>query len=707
MDQNPFASLAGQGTQQNTPGVPLNSTASTPSPSAPGDGNPFAVLAAQPSPGGPREPSAGFTNPHGDGNLDTDNPNDSTLTHIGKGVAAVGAGVGKGLLDTMSGAADLVGLPHQALDEGRAELDKDNAANPTLNSVGYGGETLAEFMLGDEALKGLSFGEKLDAVAKAAKVLQKSPRLMGALKAGAAAAAVQGAQTTLRAPGTLVDRLKEGVESAGLAGAGGTVLGYTGELLGDVLQKSAKAGKDVPNLANIAATSKSSPEVVQALSQRIGETEKELHQGYENGINDLKDRLGGADVAADKNPMQAKAKELLAEPIPGDHPAVAQGVSSAGEGMDASTRKFLESIANGNDPAAEAVRDEELAEKAKQAAKTKPSGLFDASGKPVSSSAGKPLVEPEPIPARPYTIDDLVKMRQVIRQNIEKYEPGDTNARSLRSLLWDKAANNGAGGSAVDDTIENLAKQSGDPDAVKDYQALRANYRAHINDYDDPLIQKIREGKLDDAASQYVGLKKTGASLPSAGKVVYNTNVLRNILGDDGLHQFGREVFDTMVQGATADGKFDPAKFTSLWNRVNDYSKGDQGVFNLNDAANGMKKLATDAKSAATIQHLTRLGLFSAAAGAGFHFGGLGTLLGLTVAEGGGIATGRDMLNWVANHPNTWHMWTKAAPVAAAVKAPGLVNRLARGAVGQGANAITRPDPSMQRVYQDGASGLQ
>lgn len=714
--QDALDMLVGQAPQQNTPGVPLNSTASSPNPSAPGGGDALDALVAQPPPGSQQSGTSGFSNAHGDGNLDTNTPNDNVLTHIGKGVAAVGAGVGKGVLDTLSGTAGLVGADSlkQRFDEGRAELDKDNAANPTLNNIGYGSETLAEFMLGDEALKGLSFADKLAAVSKTAKVLESSPRLINALKIGARTAARQGTiqavQTGLRTDGSLADRAKAGLVTGTETGVVGGVLGGVGNLLEDTLSSAAKAAKGVPKLQNIAATAKSSPDVIQALSERIGASEDALHQTYENGINDLKTRLAGTEVDPTDNPMQAKAKELLVEPIPADHPAVAQAVKTANAGMDAKTKTLLETLANGNDPAAEAARDEELAEKAKEAAANKPSGLVDAQGKPLGSP--KPLdVEPEPIPARPYNIDDLIKLRQTIRQAANNYEPSDLNARTLRSLLWDAKANGGKGGSAIDDTIAKLAEQSDDPSAVADYKNLRSNYRDHINDFQDPLIQKIRDGKLDDAASQYVGIKRTGSNLPPASKVVYNTDVLRNILGDDGLHQFGKEVFNTMLSNATTDGNVDYIKFINLWNKVNDQSKGSDGIFNLGDAKNGLAQLAKDAQAAATLQRVAKLGLGAAGGVAAGYTGAvipnaLAIILGLTVADGRGVVAGRQMLDSMANSPHLWQAALRAGKIAPAIP---MAATAATGLAGQAINSVNgNNDPNLQRrVYQDGASGLQ
>lgn len=112
--------------------------------------------------------------------------NDNLGETIAKRVNAVGAGIGQGVLSTLNGAADLFDLPHQTLQEKQDELAQQNRENPVLNAVGYGGETLMEFLLGDEGFKSLSLGDKLAKSAAVAKTLQGSPRIMEALKTGAA-----------------------------------------------------------------------------------------------------------------------------------------------------------------------------------------------------------------------------------------------------------------------------------------------------------------------------------------------------------------------------------------------------------------------------------------------------------------------------------------------------------------------------------------
>lgn len=229
--------------------VPYTATPQTPGPSAPASAGglppgfvpfkPPAPAASTPAQEATAAPAQqGFTDA-GDGTIDTDDDS-NPVKQAGEQLASVGAGMGKGLLDSLSGAAGALSDIDPSMvdfkarvDQGRAELDKDNRNNPKLNAIGYGGETLAEFMMGDEALKGLSFADRLDAVAKTAKILQKSPRLLQALKIGASAGTIQGTQTGIRTDGSFLDRAKAGAKSGAVAAGTGAVVGAAGNWLGD------------------------------------------------------------------------------------------------------------------------------------------------------------------------------------------------------------------------------------------------------------------------------------------------------------------------------------------------------------------------------------------------------------------------------------------------------------------------------------------
>src|ERR1039458_3290626 len=176
------------------------------------------------------------------------------LRDMGTAVGQVAEGAGEGIFSTVAGAAHLankipgVNIPTQTLDT----LAGNNEEKTTAEKIGYGGETLTEFMLGDEALKGLSMSDKLLQTAKTMKFLEKSPKTIAALKIGAQAlraGTAQGAQTLVRTGGDVGEAAKQGAIMAGTAGALGTV----GAGVGKVASKLAKGGEAVQSLAEKAA----------------------------------------------------------------------------------------------------------------------------------------------------------------------------------------------------------------------------------------------------------------------------------------------------------------------------------------------------------------------------------------------------------------------------------------------------------------------
>lgn len=595
------------------------------------------------------------------------------------GLEDMGKGFVKGVLSTTTGLGNIIHKTGEAIHPGLGEAVipqaglNDEAAfadthnNPTQN-LGYGGETLTEFMLGDEALKGLSMADKLTTVAKWMKIAEKSPRIMQALKFGATAAKttgeltaedsallrqypklakfvstatpvgklatdaaraglVQGGQTTVRTGGDITQGAEDAAKMAGTAGLIGGVTGAAGGLL-------SKAGDAAAKTADLAARvegAASKPEVTEALGNRIDSAENALHTDYESGINNLTDRLGGNENSSQVGPLKDKAKSLLAEPIPGEHPDVSAAREGAGDLLKPKVKDFLANISKGELPVAEDV----------EQSPNSNGGLIDQYGKPIQSDAADTTGKPTP----PRTIKDLIQLRQTVRSWANNFDYGDINARTLRQLI-----------PGIDDEIGKMAQSSGDTNAVRDYQDLRQNYAKQINLYDDPLIKKIREGKVDDAAKDFVGVVRQGSALPSAGKTAYNTKVLRGIIGDDGMQSFGTDVFNSILKDANINGQFNPARFIDTWNRITPETKTD--LFDMGNAQNGLDQLVKDAKSAANLQKVIKYATVLSGGGASAALGvgagastGILTAIGMLAAEGNSIRVGRDMLDWVATHP--------------------------------------------------------
>lgn len=152
-----------------------------------------------------------------------------------KGVNAIGAGIGEGVLDTLNGGANLLHIPHATLQARANELEQQNRENPTLNTIGNGAESVAEFLMGDEALKGLALSDRLLKTSRIAKLLESSPLLNRAVQIGVNAirgGAVGGVEGTVKARenNDLPTSLEKGAVTGLATGAGTAALGALGTI---------------------------------------------------------------------------------------------------------------------------------------------------------------------------------------------------------------------------------------------------------------------------------------------------------------------------------------------------------------------------------------------------------------------------------------------------------------------------------------------
>ncbi len=143
-------------------------------------------------------------------------------------------GIGEGALDTVHGTGELIRKTLNAVPgvdnlgnrvvpvEGQASLAKTATPDNGTQMVGYTLENAAEFMLGDEALKGMSLADKLPKIARAMDVLSKSPVLRNQivqkmLAAGVRQGAIGTAQEFVHSGGDVVNSAETGA-ATGLAG---------------------------------------------------------------------------------------------------------------------------------------------------------------------------------------------------------------------------------------------------------------------------------------------------------------------------------------------------------------------------------------------------------------------------------------------------------------------------------------------------------
>src|ERR1035441_9153916 len=591
------------------------------------------------------------------------------LRDMGTGVGQALEGAGEGIFSTVAGAAHLankipgVNIPTQTLDT----LAGDNEEKTTAEKIGYGGETLTEFMLGDEALKGLSMSDKLLQTAKTMKFLEKSPKTIAALKIGAQAlraGTAQGAQTLVRTGGDVGEAAKQGAIMAGTAG----VLGTAGAGIGKVASKLAKGGEAVQSLAEKAANAPEKSDVATGVQTALNVSEGHLHTNYEAGINDLKDRLGGVQTDVKGSPVSTIDEDLLQNPDPSEHKLVTMSKEGYGEKLDKPVKNLLDLAYKGEYPPTE-----EAMKEAEEATKASLTGT---------------KIEPKTVPLEPWTVDSLIEFRQAVRKQAETYERGNINARSLKQLL-----------PSIDDTIGELAKKSGDADATTDYSNLRADYRGKVGLYDLPVIKNLQDGKVDDAAKEF---------LSKANQAQYKTESLRTLLGDDEMAKFSHNVFDTMLKGATDRfGHFNPADLMRDWNKVPVETRNT--FFQPTASGQDVAALMKDAKTAANIQYLNRAGVLTgfgtigAATGGFLGHTGMGTLLGLTLGSGiGGFEAGRELIDYVASHPKLWSVYRRAGEAVASQTA-GTIGKGVIGTTGQALGGSNQP-PNKPHAFQNNSA---
>ena len=624
------------------------------------------------------------------------------------GVGGALEGAGEGVFSTLAGAKNLankaLGTNFNPTIDGHTldELSGENEAKRPEEKFGYGGETLGEFLLGDEALKGLSQSDKLLQAAKTMKILEKSPKTMAALKIGAEAlksnpalkigadalrsGAVQGAQTYVRTGGDTEQALHDAKTMAIVGGVGSAV----GQAAGKFIKGAGEAGETVQNLSDRAENVPSKQDIADNLHNAVKDSKEDLHNRYEATVNDIKSKLSDADNVVKGGPISRKAEELIAEPVPAEHPAVSGAKDISRDKLDGKVVDLLTLLKNGGtlDSAAEeqamSAEDKAFDRLAHEEAGTKPPTADEIKAKM------KPLA--------PWNIDNLIEFRQAIRKAASDYQPGDVNARTLKAML-----------EPVDAEIDTLAQKVGDTDSLEKYKEMRDEYRQKIGLYDKPEIANVLNKGGD--ASKWSTKNIEDTFLKSKG-AVDKINNLKTVLGDQEMNKFTNNVFSDLLKDSEVHNHFNPDNFMR---KMEAYSPenlqaffGDKGISDAD-----FQTLMKDTKAATAYQKIARaMGLTAVGAGVGGHLGGgIGTMLGLIIGSGtgghGGFAAGRDLLDWFANHPSLWKTYIEAGN---AVKSPlaSLTKSAAVGATGQALTGANQRVPSQQakrNVYQ-GAAGL-
>lgn len=635
---------------------------------------------------------------------------DSPAQAIAGEVGDVIKGAGKGLGDTISGLGTLIHkipgiggiVPESGLAAEKSMIGKPEGA---AQWVGYGGENLAEFMLGDEALKGLSMADKFKQISGVIGILEKSPRLMRAIQMGVdvgkatgelgeeAKAALAKNPLLARLVGTGMDALRtgavqtaettaktgdvgEGVKQGAETGAATGVLGGAFGLLGRAAEKAGEAGKAVQTASEAGAGARTAKETTDVVKNQIDAAEQQMHGDFEAGIQKLSGDLKDQKIPYAGSPLQKAAKATLEgitdkQVIPGKEEATGVldefGNQITKQGADKTVRTTKGAL---------------------------PEFGSLAGGSPESKNILTSLADPKK--TGDLTIDELVQRRQQLGEKIRQLTKGATSSADRADVAVYQKLRDG-----IDSTIDSLAKQSGSPEASQDYSALREAYKGKVNLFKEPVVKAIQEGDLDSA----------GKYLLSGGKVLDKVNTLGQVIGDAGVKNFGKDIVQrTLADASTENGQINPAKFVKDFKKIDSLPPEVKSkLFDLNSVDEGLRKLAGDLKSAANYQKLVRSGVLSTAgaAGATVHpAGGLGVLLGVLGAGDMGKAT--EVLDKIANNPRLWSAFRTAGKIGATLEP---VARKATPALGYGAgNALSnimqgasqplsQPDEGQQVVY--------
>ena len=464
---------------------------------------------------------------------------------VGEGVDAA-KGFLKGAGQTISGTADLAkkllppSISHALGADAwtTPEMKSNLEPHGTAQLVGYGGENLAEFLLGDEALKGMSLADKFLNVSKVAKIFEQSPRLMRTLQAGADISKaqgtlgpeeiatikkspvlarlvssgmdalrqglVQGAETTAKT-GSASEGAKAGGTMAGISAAVGlpasAVSGLTQkvadavrpieeEISGVKVPQSALAAENPPLAAKAvgqAATKEGAEKFTseQVQPQSVKATVSNLDKTANDTINDLRGTRGEAPIDHD--------------------PAKIQSVGDISEGLQKEAQTTYKKFDKVSD---DLVKQWE--EDVKEDAKLK---------------KADPSLAGFPVPEKPETFTDMQGEIQKARKIINSSAPNDAKEAAFDKL------------DEYHQKMEDFAEKYGDEAGVSDDERRAANaaYKTSIR-YD--WVQN----KLQTALTNKAGT--TGDAISNVVKI--NPSTLKNLPGQFDK-KFGEGAFRTMV----------------------------------------------------------------------------------------------------------------------------------------------------------------
>lgn len=532
--------------------------------------------------------------------------------------------------------------------------DNTSGSSTWVNKLGYGGESLSEFMMGDEALKGLSTADKLTQVAKTMKIIEASPRLMNALKLGSAAEKVtklamltpeeanlvrssprlakligmgldairagvtQGVQTTVRTGGDVGAGAKAGLATTATAG----VLGAAGAGAKAVIGKGARAAKTVLGMGDVAAGAPTRAAVDNMLSDA---THGAFSQETGTLQNNLDNATSAIQMSGEGAPQQAQItdaakkfakarKQTLSDnyqsgldqlnemsgdttiPYEGSplHQAatelVGQGASDAGP---------LDQALNVTRPGSDKLNKvlDNLTSVGEEPEPAEPDTWVDHNGTthtiPPDTTPGIDGADAAPPEIK---MQHLVEYRQKIARLLRNVPRNTENTlddtEGYRKLL-----------EGVDDTIGQLSDsvgEKGEDGATSGrafFDKMNSDYKEGIQPFANKDVKNIMTGNLNNIGKAIMGGQTS----------VDDIAAVRKALGDQNFSTVANATLQNIVKSHVDDaGNLDYQKLFKTFNRIDPDVRsamfGDQGkalssaLKVANDSSNGLDEIGTTVK---------------------------------------------------------------------------------------------------------------
>jgi hypothetical protein len=225
------------------------------------------------------------------------------------------------------------------------EEPKNLEAANTSEKIGKVGENVFEFLVGDEALKGLSLAEKAKHLAGVAKVLETSPKAAKALEIGANALrqGTVGGTQTLAHGGTLEDAATTGLVTGGV-GAALEGAGVGIKALKNFVTRNPQVEQMGRELVSGLTEGATPEQVARTVGKNVADAEEKMRSTYDAGFKKISAQGQSVPVSIAGSPLQQTATDLLSDSkIPGTVAESLKGVIPDAEKIEPFLKQMSES----------------------------------------------------------------------------------------------------------------------------------------------------------------------------------------------------------------------------------------------------------------------------------------------------------------------------------------------------------------------------